>query len=161
MAWGRITNFILVLSILTLIAADTSKDIKKLKKDVRKLKKKDISIFSGIESLTLKDEEFNETLINLSIESGAAKMNVNKLKQKDFKFNETIKSVISAETDFMEVVRSLFGPKVWEKNSKKFHIILCRHFSYIFLTSEHFQKFLNTFLDFLPCFCGHQKVYAF
>ena len=109
MAWVRITDFILVLSILTLIAADTSKDIKKLKKDVKKLKKKDISILSGIESLKLKDEEFNDTLENLSIESEAVKMDINQLKQKDLKFNETLKTVISAETDFIKVARSLWS----------------------------------------------------
>ena len=109
MAWVRITDFILVLSILTLIAADTSKDIKKLKKDVKKLKKKDISILSGIESLKLKDEEFNETLENLGIEGEAVKMDINQLKQKDLTFNETLKSVISAEMDFIKVARSLWS----------------------------------------------------
>jgi FtsZ-binding cell division protein ZapB len=109
MARIRITYFILVLSIFSFIIADTSKDIKKLKKGVKKLKKKDISILFGIDSLKLKDEEFNETLESLSIETEALKMDINQLKQEDLKFNETLKSVISAETDFMKVARSLFG----------------------------------------------------
>ena len=38
------------------------------------------------------------------------KLNINQLEHTDLKFNETLKSVISAETDFMKVARSLFGP---------------------------------------------------
>ena len=98
----RIIHFIFLLSFLNFCCAN-KKAIKKLKKDVIKLKEKDTSILSGIDELKLRDEALNKALESVKIDGDNMKADITKLQLKDFEMNQTLNSVKAAETDFIKV----------------------------------------------------------